>query len=96
MMDTYAMTIVGAEVPVSATFPVVNPATGASFANAPDCIWLTTRQAMSSAWIVRSVSLTPFTFPTHQDSVRIAHAKAWGSPETRRPFYVLERYMTCS
>jgi acyl-CoA reductase-like NAD-dependent aldehyde dehydrogenase len=49
MMGTYAMTIAGAEVPVSATFPVVNPATGAPFADAPDCTRAQLDDAFDSA-----------------------------------------------
>jgi acyl-CoA reductase-like NAD-dependent aldehyde dehydrogenase len=36
-MGNYSMTIGGAEVPTSATFPVINPATGEAFDEAPEC-----------------------------------------------------------
>jgi acyl-CoA reductase-like NAD-dependent aldehyde dehydrogenase len=45
-MGSFAMTIDGQEVATTATFPVINPATGAAFAEAPDC----TRDQLDAAF----------------------------------------------
>ncbi|MGH8995453.1 MAG: aldehyde dehydrogenase family protein [Acidimicrobiales bacterium] len=45
-MGNFAMTIDGQEVATTATFPVINPATGEAFAEAPDC----TRDQLDAAF----------------------------------------------
>jgi acyl-CoA reductase-like NAD-dependent aldehyde dehydrogenase len=48
-MGNFSMTVAGAEVPVTNTFPVINPATGQPFAEAPECTRDQLDQAFASA-----------------------------------------------
>ncbi len=48
-MGSHAMTIGGAEAPTKQTFPVINPATGEPFAEAPECTRAQLDEAFASA-----------------------------------------------
>ncbi len=48
-MTTFAMTIDGKTIPTEATFPVINPASGSAFAEAPECTRAQLDEAMAAA-----------------------------------------------
>jgi len=49
MMTSYTMTINGKSIESEQTFEVINPATGSSFADCPDCMKSQLDDAMESA-----------------------------------------------